>query len=85
MSRCRACNNAMTDTEMKRKDPHSGDYTDLCSACLVVSIEALLELDGMVTDIETIQLLDERGVDYISEDDIISFVQQRDSNFEDNY
>jgi len=39
----------------------------------------------MVTDIETIQLLDERGVDYISEDDIISFVQQRDSNFEDNY
>jgi len=85
MSRCRACNNAMTDTEMKRKDPHSGDYTDLCSACLVVSIEALLELDGMVTDIETIQLLDEREVDYISEDDIISFVQQRDSNFEDNY
>jgi len=85
MSRCRACNNAMTDTEMKRKDPHSGDYTDLCSACLVVSVEALLELDGMVTDIETIQLLDEREVDYISEDDIISFVQQRDSNFEDNY
>jgi hypothetical protein len=75
----------MTDTEMKRKDPHSGDYTDLCSACLVVSVEALLELDGMVTDIETIQLLDEREVDYISEDDIISFVQQRDSNFEDNY
>jgi hypothetical protein len=85
MSRCRACNNAMTDTEMKRKDPHSGDYTDLCSACLVVSVEALLELDGMVTDIETIQLLDEREVDYISEDDIISFVQKRDSNFEDNY
>lgn len=85
MSRCRACNNAMTDTEMKRKDPHSGDYTDLCSACLVVSVEALLEMDGLVTDIDTIQLLDEREVDYIDEADILRYVRTKDNNFEDNY
>ncbi len=85
MSRCRACNNAMTDTEMKRKDPQSGDYSDLCSACLVVSVEALLEMDGMVTDIDTIQLLDEREVAFIDQDDIMNYAQQMGDNFEDNY
>ena len=84
MSRCRACNNAMTDTEMRRKDPNSGDYTDFCSSCLVVSIEALLEMDGMVTDVDMIQLLDEKEVAHISEDDIMRYVQT-DYDFEDNY
>jgi hypothetical protein len=51
----------------------------------VVSVEALLELDGLVTDIDTIQLLDEREVDYIDEADILRYVQTKDNNFEDNY
>jgi len=84
MSRCRACNNVMTETEMKRKDSSSGDYTDLCSSCLVVSVEALLDMDGLVTDIATIQLLDEREVDYIAEDDMMFYVH-KDNDFEDNY
>jgi hypothetical protein len=75
----------MTDTEMKRKDPQSGDYSDLCSTCLVVSVEALLEMDGMVTDIDTIQLLDEREVAFIDQDDILNYAQQMGDNFEDNY
>jgi hypothetical protein len=84
MSRCRACNNVMTETEMKRKDANTRDYSDLCSSCLVASVEALMEMDGMVTDIETIQLFDEKEVDYSAGDGIIKYVQQ-DYDFEDNY
>ena len=84
MSRCRACNNVMTETEMKRKDANTKDFSDLCSSCLVASVEALMEMDGMVTDIETIQLFDEKEVDYSAGDDIIKYVQQ-DYDFEDNY
>ena len=72
MSRCRACNNVMTETEMKRKDVNTKDYSDLCSSCLVASVEALMEMDGMVTDIETIQLFDEKEVDYSNEGGIIN-------------
>ena len=43
-----------------------------------------MEMDGMVTDIETIQLLDEKEVDYSAVDGIIKYVQQ-DYDFEDNY
>jgi len=84
MSRCRACNNVMTETEMKRKVANTRDYSDLCSSCLVASVEALMEMDGMVTDIETIQLFDEKEVDYSAVDGIIKYVQQ-DYDFEDNY
>mgnify|MGYP006102195017 FL=1 len=84
MSRCRACNNVMTETEMKRKDVNTKDYSDLCSSCLVASVEALMEMDGMVTDIETIQLFDEKEVDYSNEGGISKYVQT-DYDFEDNY
>ena len=84
VSRCRACNNVMTDTEMKRKDANTKDYSDVCSACLVASVEALMDMDGTITDIETIQLFDEKEVDYSAEDGIIKYVQ-KDYDFEDNY
>ena len=74
----------MTETEMKRKDANTRDYSDLCSSCLVASVEALMEMDGMVTDIETIQLFDEKEVYYSGGDGIIKYVQQ-DYDFEDNY
>ena len=67
----------MTETEMKRKDANTKDFSDLCSSCLVASVEALMEMDGMVTDIET-------EVDYTAGDGIIKYVQQ-DYDFEDNY
>ena len=43
-----------------------------------------MEMDGMVTDIETIQLFDEKEVDYSNEGGIIKYVQT-DYDFEDNY
>lgn len=33
MSRCRACDNIMTDKELTTKDEH-GEYEDMCYKCL---------------------------------------------------
>lgn len=43
MSRCRACNNAMTEKELLRFDKISNDYSELCGYCLRVSNGSLDE------------------------------------------
>jgi len=39
MSRCRGCNNVMSDSEMRRKDSLTDDFTDLCTECYTESQE----------------------------------------------
>jgi len=85
MSRCRACNNVMTDIEMRRKDPNTKDYTDLCTACFVASVQTLMEMDGFISDIDTIQLMEEMEVDiYENRDKLIGIYYNVDFE-KDNY
>jgi hypothetical protein len=39
MSRCRGCNNVMSDSEMRRRDSLTDDFTDLCTECYTESQE----------------------------------------------
>ena len=57
--RCRACNNMLSDSEMRRKDPNTKDYTDLCTSCFLWSIGNYIENGGYISDVNTIQLLEE--------------------------
>jgi len=41
MSRCKACDNIMTELEMIKKDPLSREYSELCTVCLTDSDEAI--------------------------------------------
>lgn len=56
MSRCKACDKVMTDTELMRIDTVTGDYTELCSDCMVHSEAARLGFDE---DVDFILGLDE--------------------------
>lgn len=40
--RCKACNTLLTDKEAAKKDPYSGEYTDMCSGCWSEAYDALL-------------------------------------------
>lgn len=46
MSRCKACNNIMSDTEMRRRDTLTGDYTELCTECFTESEEVREEMQN---------------------------------------
>lgn len=50
MSRCKACNNVMSDMEMRRRDVLTGDFSDLCTECLTESDETreVLNFDEVV-------------------------------------
>lgn len=85
MSRCRACNNVMTDVEMRRKDPNTKDFTDLCTTCFVSSVQTLVEMDGYINDIDTIQLMEEMEVDITENRDKILGIYYNVDNNEDNY
>lgn len=37
MSRCKACDRRLTDSELRRKDPLTNDFAELCSSCWTVS------------------------------------------------
>lgn len=58
MSRCKACDTIMTEHEMKKKDPETGEYLDLCSVCHNESLHAALEFIDGVLDGETGETLD---------------------------
>jgi hypothetical protein len=32
--RCKACNSLMSATDLARRNPHTGDYDDMCGKCL---------------------------------------------------
>lgn len=75
----------MTDIEMRRKDPNIKDYTDLCTACFVASVQTLMEMDGFISDIDTIQLMEEMEVDiYENRDKLIGIYYNVDFE-KDNY
>lgn len=46
--RCRACNKLLTDVETAVKDKDTGEYYDMCGTCLVVSKDALAELEDTI-------------------------------------
>jgi hypothetical protein len=45
MSRCKACDKILSESELKRKDYNTDDYLDLCYGCARVSNDAILESD----------------------------------------
>ena len=57
MSRCKACDVILNESELKRRDPETNEFTDLCYECLDESNRAMLELDGII-DNETGATLD---------------------------
>ena len=48
MSRCKACNVILNNFEMTRRDQISGDYSELCSLCLSISNDAVLDGDNQI-------------------------------------
>jgi|TARA_B110000977_G_C10867347_1_gene412148 hypothetical protein len=47
MSRCKACDQIMTEYEMKKKDPVNVNlFLDLCGTCSQYSNDALFDGDG---------------------------------------
>jgi len=47
MSRCKACNQIMTEYEMKKRDPVNVNlFLDLCGACSQYSNDALFDVDN---------------------------------------
>ena len=57
MSRCKACDVILNEHELKRKDPETGEFIDLCGECLDESNQAMFDFDG-VADRETGETLD---------------------------
>jgi hypothetical protein len=50
MSRCKACDTILNDSELKKKDPLTGHHLDLCSVCLSYSNDAILDMDSGAGD-----------------------------------
>ena len=63
MSRCKACNAKLTETELYYKNPNTGQLEELCSSC----INSLYEYDIDVEDKEVLQLIEKNGIIYIEE------------------
>ena len=52
MSRCKACDQILTEYELKRKDPLNVNlFLDLCGLCSQYSIEALFDDDRVEGDL----------------------------------
>lgn len=45
MSRCKACDTILNDGELARTEPETGEFLDLCGACLSVSDRASHQYD----------------------------------------
>lgn len=46
MSRCKACDEVMSDTELAMTNPQTGEPEDLCFGCLGSAMDAVLEDEG---------------------------------------
>lgn len=75
MSRCRACNTMMTDAEMRRKDPNTGDYADMCSTCFMSSLDIYVKTGGNINDVDTLQFMEGIGVSFDETYDILRGIQ----------
>jgi len=63
MSRCKACDTILTETECKRLDYNTeGEHLDLCFSCMVESNRAILNETGIL-DQEINETLEELGFD----------------------
>ena len=66
MSRCKACDVIMNDFEMRKIDRATGDYSELCSNCLLASNEATIDspmqntLDDLVNPFEFLADMEEQ-------------------------
>lgn len=45
MSRCKACDAILTESELRKIDFNTNEHLDLCYSCMVESNKALLEVD----------------------------------------
>lgn len=50
MSRCKACDVILTETELRKRDRMTGEYLDLCSMCHSASDEAIEENWSLAED-----------------------------------
>ena len=48
MMRCKICDVILSDYEVTRKDPTTGEYLDTCGECLRAVREALQDFDGEI-------------------------------------
>ena len=48
MSRCKACDSILTESELRKVDFNTNEHLDLCYSCAVVSNLALLEEDDRI-------------------------------------
>jgi len=48
MSRCKACDAILTESELRKVDFNNNQFLDLCYSCAVVSNLALLEEDDRI-------------------------------------
>jgi len=48
MSRCKACDSILTESELRKVDFNNNQFLDLCYGCAVVSNLALLEEDDRI-------------------------------------
>ncbi len=63
--RCLACDCELTDYESTRKDPLTGQYSDLCSGCILSVQDIVRELDEPV--VREICITYDKGIDDIDE------------------
>ena len=75
----------LSDSEMKRKDPNTKDYTDLCTACFLWSVGNYIESGGHINDVNTIQLMEEMEVDHEENRGIIKGIHYEVVRNKDNY
>ena len=75
----------LSDVELRRKDPSTNDYTDLCTTCFIWSIDNYVQNGGHISDVNTLQLLEEIGVSSEETYEIISGIRSKMSDEKDNY
>lgn len=62
---CKACDKLMNEWELKKIDPFTNDYADLCSSCLSSSyrvfFDDITEEDSTINDNEPLTIVDDSG------------------------
>ena len=62
---CKACDKVMNEWELRKIDPFTGDYADMCTNCLSVSyrvfFDDISEEDSTIDNKEDLTFIDDSG------------------------
>ena len=67
--RCIACNNDMSDADLRRVNRHTEEPEEMCGTCIGVVVETLRDVDGIIPEphyksFGSLGLFDECGIEY---------------------